>query len=179
MPPPDYDEYDDRRGADDAPGDREAILDRARGKALVPGIFLILVGGLTLAVFGYSLATMGDMDPQLDKAVADNDKQIDADPKLTDDQKKQAKELTRNIVDAARRALPVAIPVVTATGLVVLLAGVCLIRLSARWLVILGSVLAIIPLTTFCCTGIPFGVWALVAVNSKAVAAGYRVRGMG
>lgn len=173
-------EYDDPRDGEfsDDPA-REEILERAGSKAKVPGILLAIFGAITLALAAWNVVGLGDLDRKLDEAVAENDRKIDNDPKLNDDQKKDAKAMVGQVVDVARKVVPPLVFVNLAAGGLLVIGGICLTRLSAGWLVALACVVGIIPFTTACCSGLPFGIWGLIALNSQAVRAGYRAKAMG
>jgi hypothetical protein len=50
--------------------------------------------------------------------------------------------------------------------LFVLLAGVNMLRLKSRSTVYVGAIVAVIPIVTSCCLlGVPFGIWALIALS--------------
>jgi predicted Zn finger-like uncharacterized protein len=60
-------------------------------------------------------------------------------------------------------------------SLVVLLAGIQMLRQRMFWLAVMGSFLAMINLECFCCVlGIPFGIWSLIILFRPEVQALFR-----
>ncbi|QEL15158.1 hypothetical protein [Limnoglobus roseus] len=170
-------EYDDDRRDDYSNNpEREDILDAAHAKTKAPGILLIIFGAITFGLAALNTMQLKELDKTFDEAVVQNDEKIDADPKLTDDEKKQRKEMLAKAMDVAKKVVPPVVYANLGAGALLMLGGLCLIRLTAGWLVGLACVVGIIPFTTACCTGFPFGIWGLIALNNKIVRAGYRAK---
>jgi hypothetical protein len=66
-------------------------------------------------------------------------------------------------------------PIVTTLWPVLILPGaIQMIRLRTRWLAITSSVVALLPCSPGCLLGVPFGIWALVALNKQEVKDAFR-----
>lgn len=172
-------EYDDPRD-DDLQDDFEnrEIIELARSKTKIPGLLLVIFGAITFGLAAWNVLGLRDLDKKLNDAQAENNQKVDADPKLSDEQKKEAKELVARVVNVMRDIIPPLVFVNLAAGGLLILGGGCLMNLKAGWLVAISCIVGIIPFTTACCTGLPFGIWGLVALNSSVVRAGYRAKAM-
>jgi hypothetical protein len=171
-----YDGPDDR----EPEGFRDPIA-RARARVQVPAILLIVIGGLAILLNVFNLINLPNLGPQLDEQLTAQSDRIDQDAQLTADQKKQQKDMLRQIFEAIKSfALPFYLVNLVVAG-VVLLGGVKMLTLSSRGLAITGSVLAMIPIINGCCCvlGLPVGIWALVALGNADVKAGFAARSRG
>ena len=61
-----------------------------------------------------------------------------------------------------------------AAGVVVALAGVALLSLRRYWLVVLGSVLAMVGLFFMSAVGLPVGIWSLIVLRRPEVRSAFR-----
>lgn len=177
----DDDDYDrPRRGRgrdrdddfDDRPRGR---ADAGRQKVQLPGIFLTVIGGLGVAFAALGLIQLGQLPAQLDQAMAEQNEKLDKDPNLTDDQKKQQKQMMADIMDGVKKAAPAFYVVNLLVAAVVTLGGIQMLRLSGRGLPITGSVLAMLPFINGCCcvVGLPVGIWCLVVLSKPEVKAAF------
>jgi hypothetical protein len=168
--------YDDRgpdgRGPGGPPG---GSVERARARVRVPAVLLILTGAVGLLLTAVNLINYPNLGAQLDDRFGEMKEKIDKDPKLTDDQKREQKDMLGKVRDGTEQAaLPVYL-VHAVVALVVLLGGVKMLSLSGRGLAITGSVLAMIPcVNSLCCiVGLPVGIWALVVLSDPGVKAAF------
>jgi hypothetical protein len=63
----------------------------------------------------------------------------------------------------------VSVVVAMAAGVVITIAGLKMKQLSGYGLAVTGAVLAILPLNSCCCAGLPVGLWAMVALFNSDV----------
>ncbi len=172
-------EYDDfPESGDEQDRAIEQVLDQARAKATIPGILMIVFGAITFGLAAWNTIDLGNLDRRLDDAKEQNFEQVDRDPKMSDEDKKEMKEMVTRVVDAARQIVPPLIYVNLGTGALLVLGGLSLMRLAARPIVLFACIMGIIPFTTFCCTGFPICIWGLFAWNNATVRAGYRAKSM-
>ena len=164
--PPD-DRYDDR--PDDRRPDARGA-EQARRAVTVPATLLIVTGVLAALVALLSLVQLRSMPAQMDQAIAD----IDADPNMPADQKDLFKKVFTALKEHAESDLaPVQYIVAALIGVVIVIGGVKLLKLSGPTFPIIGSILAMIPCTSGCCCllGLPAGIWALVVLSRPEVKA--------
>src|SRR5437660_424077 len=152
----------------DAYGHEEAAA-RAAQKAMLPGIFLIIVGALNILACVYfifnamvvSRLSVEDFKklPTISQAQAKN---------LEENEKKggigmtQVKEISVYVYGGVGG-------VGLLTSLLTILGGVQMCRARSRGLAIFGSVLAMIPCispTSCCALGIGIGIWSLVVLSN-------------
>jgi hypothetical protein len=81
--------------------------------------------------------------------------------------------IDENIEPQARQIMELTVPISIVVGVIsifaqifILLAGINMLRLRGRTMIIVGAIVASIPFMTPCCvTGMPFGIWALIVMN--------------
>ena len=168
------DELDDRGG--ERPRRRGAAAADGKAKLLGPAIGLIVLAGLMLAAAGINVISglSPNFAQQVEQAKKQQFDQLDANKQMSDDQKKQQKEMLTGVFDALVKFW---IPGNAALGLVnvvVLFGGIQMLRAKSRGLAMFSSVLVMIPCASVCCViGIPVGIWALVTLGKPEVKAAF------
>lgn len=167
-------EYDDDDGGyDDRPPPRggDRLIEEAKRRTYLPAIFLIITGGISLCMTIYGFIAL----PSFDKNMEAQIKLIEDNPGIPADQKKMQVDMMRSIADGIKPFMLPLYVVGTAVGLLTVFGGIKMMNLQGRGLVIAGSILSMIPITSgCCCLGLPFGIWALVVLNNPVVRDGYR-----
>lgn len=173
---------EDRWGNDDQGNDYESdtgrdsdVRERAKRKVRWPAIGLIVVGVISLGLAGYFVMTIatGSFEKDMNDQMAEEQKKLDDNPGMTDQQKKDAKEMQNKIMDIVKTAAPgFAAPLVIA-GLLVIVGGVKLMNLSGRGWPMFSAILAMIPccVSYTCVGGLPIGIWVLVVLSNPDVKA--------
>jgi hypothetical protein len=146
-------------------------VDEARSALIGPGISLIMISVLWLLGLGLYLMVIVHMmnNPKdVEKVIEDQKKQQKAQGQpMTPEQEKQIEAVVHAIFGEPGI---VATLITAVLALLILLGGIQMLRVRSRGLVMFASVLAVIPCLSPCCIlGIPFGIWALVAVNRPEV----------
>lgn len=170
---------DDDRGddTDDRPRRGGGRLAAARGRVKVPAILLIVLGGLGVMFGGLNMIQLNQLPAQLDEAAAQQADKLDRDPNLTADQKQQQKQMMDDIIGFMKKLLPPMFVAQLVLSLVIVAGGVQMFRLAGRGLPITASVLAMIPVLSWCCLlGLPVGIWALVVLLNADVKAAFAAR---
>ena len=180
--------YDDR---DDDRGDRSARPDlraAARGKTMIPGVLLVLVGSaaflfsLTLFILALTnpaavmeyyndnvmipLANMQPPSPQRDQQLAEFRLRValaKAHQKQTPGPYGRPEGVAYNLVILSLCALVIA-------------GGVALIRVKGYAVAMIGSILGIFPFCFFFCLPAPIGLWGLIVLFNPTVKAGFSGR---
>jgi hypothetical protein len=154
-------------------------LAAARSAVGVPAVFLLLNAILGLAVTAALSVPMVFQPDMIPRVVRDLLAQQPPGPQKAE-QEKQIEEL-ENAINANREAyvrqnaVQLAIP--AATNLFVIVGALFMRGLSAYVVCIIAAVVAVIPGTTgCCCTGMPFGIWALMALSRPEVKAAFAAR---
>ena len=160
--------YDDDYN-DDQPR-RSSVVERAKAKVHLPAILLIIVGVISLCSVGYGAATFGQFDENLRMQI----QTVENNAQLPADQKKMQIDLMKQIGETLK---PMLMPVYIIAGLVAILTifgGIKFMSLGGKGIVIAGSILSMIPITSgCCCIGLPVGIWVLIAINNQVVRDGY------
>lgn len=172
--PADYDDRDDDRrddGYDDRPRPRRGDVAAAKDKLRGPAIGLIVTGVFGLLFTALNVLGHGNVPAQIEEQV----RQVENNPGIPADQKKAQVDMLRQIGNAVTN---IGLPVYGLNGLValaVLAGGVLMLKLSGRGLSYLAAVLAMLPVVNGCCCviGLPFGIWALIALGNPVVKDGY------
>lgn len=160
--------YDDPRYDDRPP--RRGVIEEAKERTYMPAIFLIITGAISLCGAVYGFVMLPSFDANMDAQI----KIIEGNPNVPPAQKKAQVDMVRSIADTLRPLLLPAYLVVTAVALLTIFGGVQLMNLRGKAVVIAGSILSMIPVTSgCCCLGVPFGIWALVVLNNPVVRQGY------
>lgn len=140
-----YDDYDDRPRR--RRGSRTAALERVS----MPAIFLMIVGGLGLgmAILNITVEALGMGGPN-----------PFADPKMANDPNFKAQEKVGKVIGGIVQVIWAAI---------VFFGGLQMKNLKGRGFVLFSAIWAMLPCNLCCILGIPFGIWALVAINDDNV----------
>jgi hypothetical protein len=168
------DEYDDRSDRQDGYDDsgeprRPDVRERVRVRVMIPGIFLILIGALSLGLSGYGLVGLATnpeeaMKPGYEMMVQFNKNNPGAVPPFDEYVKQYA-------------PMAVGMSAVMVLGsLLILLGGIAMCRLRGYGLAMTGSITAAIGLCSMnCfCLSLPFGIWAIIVLINSDVKAAFR-----
>ena len=175
------DRYEDRRDdrfdegrRDDRPDSRG--LERGRAAVGPPGLFLILNGLFGLVIIGLlSIPMVFDPDMMVRSLKDFVAKQPAGEQKQ--DMEKQVEEL-ENKINQDRDAMVLQNAAELAVGgilnLLAILGGIMMRSLKSYGWGMAGSIVSLIPCATgCCCTGIPFGIWALIVLSRPDVKAAF------
>lgn len=163
--------YDDR-DRDDGRGrrrrrapDREEIKTRVRG----PAIGLLVTGIISL------LASLGSIVNVItfDQQIAQVEKDWDNDPNMTPQQKKEMKAMLNDWKGPLKVILPITIGLGVTIAAVTIFGSIQMMNLSGRGMAMAGAVLSMLPISGCCCLGLPFGIWALMALAKPEVKAAF------
>lgn len=174
------DRYDDR--PDDGYDDRRrgpGVVERGRAAVSMPGLFLIVNGLFGLAILALASVPMvfdPDMLVRTLKDVAANQPA----GQQKQDLEKQIEDL-ENKLQQNRGAMVMQNAVELAIGgllnLLAVFGGFKMRSLSSYGWSMAGAIVSLIPCATgCCCTGIPFGIWALVVLSRPEVKAAFAAR---
>jgi hypothetical protein len=168
------DERDDRgsrrHGHDSDRPDRRD-LEEARSKVKGPAIALMVTvfcGLLSLAggIFQYFVA--------LPDQFAQQRVQIDADPNMNGQMKKDMHAFIDNYEKGVNVALPIQWVLIGFTSVLTLIGAVKMKNLSSRGWARTSAILSMIPCFSGCCLlGLPFGIWALMVLANPDVKRGF------
>jgi hypothetical protein len=164
---------DDRFDGPPPPNPRN--LEAAQSAVQFPGVLLIITGVLSLLGSVWGLIQLRTVPAQVDQALA----QIEADPKIPNDQKESWREICKTMKEAAEHpAAVVGYIIGMISSVIVAVGGVKLMNLSGTAFPIAGSILAMIPCTVGCCCalGFPTGLWALLVLSRSDVKAAIAAR---
>lgn len=148
----------------------ERWLESARAAVRIPAVLLIVTGALLLVGVVMSFIQLPAQPAEMDKAIAE----IDANKDMPADQKDMSKNILNSFKGFFESPMaPVVYALVGVFGVIIVLGGVKLMNLSGTGLPITGSILAMIPCTSWCCCllGLPAGIWALVVLSRPNVKA--------
>ena len=175
---------DDPRGPDDRDGtDRreardERTVSAARAATSVPGLFLILNGLLGLLLAGLSVPLV--IQPELPIKFARD--MVANQPPGPDRQELEQKldDAEREIQQnrgAAQIQNALQVGLLAVCNLLAVLGGFAMRSLGSYGLSMTGAIVSIVPIVTgCCCTGCPFGLWALVVLVRPEVKAGFAAK---
>lgn len=145
-----YDEDDEYDDYDDRP--KKSSRRRAREKVNLPAIFLMIIGGLGIAMAildaGVRISGLNQGPNPFVPAQKANDPAV------------KAGEQIGNILGPLVRL---------AWGIVVLSGGIQMRALKNRGFVMFSCILAMVCCNECCLLGIPFGIWGLVVINDESV----------
>lgn len=165
----DRDDRDDRR--DDRRDDEEDVR-IAKAAVSVPAVGLIVVGVLMLMAVVLNLVQFGGIDVAFDEQI----KNIENNPQLKDDQKKEQARMMNQFRDWVKTGFYPYLGMLGLFAILVIVGGVKLMTLSSPGLVYLGAVLSFLPCTLCCVLGLIFGIWAIVVMGKPEVKAGYKAK---
>ena len=173
------DRFDDGRDDRFEDGRRDyRSMENARSSVRIPATLLIVTGALLLIGVVLSFIQLPGQPAEMDRQIAE----IDANKDMPADQK----DMTKNILTSFKEFFegpmaPVIYALVGVFAVIIILGGVKLMNLSGTGLPITGSILAMIPCTSWCCCllGLPAGIWALVVLNRPDVRAAIAVNRSG
>jgi hypothetical protein len=143
----DEDEYDDY---EDRP--KKSSRRRAREKVNLPSIFLMIIGGLGIA--------MGILDAGVRIAGLNKGPNPFVAPQQANDPAVKAGEKIGNVVGPIVRLI---------WGGVVLTGAIQMRSLKNRGFVMASCIVAMVCCNECCLLGIPFGIWGLVVINDESV----------
>ena len=133
----------------------------AAAKVKGPAIGLLVTGGLGILAQIANLvyvATVGQAQPQLPP---------DADPAQV--------QMMQNIAMFSGTIGMVMGVIALLIGLVIIVGALKMMKLQSYGLAMTSSILAMIPCISPCCLlGLPFGIWAIIALNDANVKASFR-----
>ncbi len=162
--------------------DRDDELDRrdderdiriAKSAVIAPAVGLMIVAALGLLSVILGIIQYPGLDVAFDEQV----KLAEANPQLTDDQKKQQVQMVNQIRDVAKIAWFPFYGVVGLVAIVIFVGGLKLMNLGSPPLIYLSAILSFIPCTSGCCLlGLIFGIWALVVMGKPEVKNGFAAR---
>lgn len=138
-------------GPGPGPGERGAAAEQVK----LPAIFLIILGvlGALYAVYGLTQAFSGVNEAQMAQALGD--------PNMPE----QAKQLLEGVGKFSWLFSVIALVI---SGIVVF-GGLKMKNLQNRGLAMAASIVAMLPLWSCCCLGIPVGIWSLVVLGKPEV----------
>ena len=162
------DRFDDRdRGRDDDSGG--GYRERALAKVKAPAICLMVTAilSLLLVVFGagWELSGMGEKQRQ------NQIQEVENDPKLQPQQKKEIIEFTKKIQDIVGPPnIYISWGLTTVFSLLALVGAMKMKNLSGRGWAYTSAILCMTPCTSGCCLlGLPFGIWAMIVLSNPDV----------
>jgi hypothetical protein len=164
----------DNRSDNDPRPDPERFQN-ARAAVGLPATLLIVIGALTLLGAILGLIQRASLPAQFDQMIAT----IDADPKLTREDKDawiDALTFAKDAVQNPTAIISYVLNIVCA--LILMIGGIKMLQLSGPALPTISAVLAMIPCTVGCCCvpGLPVGIWALIVLNRPDVRAAMAAR---
>jgi predicted Zn finger-like uncharacterized protein len=132
---------------------------RALSSLKVPGIFLITLGVLAAFMDMYLVVNaIAVANIKVEDVVAQN-------PNL-----KGQEQMVANMLKIMGGTVGVAIALVLLfASVMMIIGGICMLVGRARWLAILGSVLALVNISCCCVLAMPFGIWSLVLLLTEDV----------
>jgi hypothetical protein len=173
--PREFDDRDDRRGG----GRDEQTVAAARAAIAAPAIFIILNGLLGLALAAILSVPMVFQPEMFIKMLRDMVAQQPQGPDRQDAEKKlddAEKQIQQNRA-ATQIQNAVQLGVLAVGNLLAVLGGFAMRSLGSYGLGMTGAIVSVIPCVTgCCCTGMPFGIWALVVLLRPEVKAGYAAK---
>ncbi|MCI0703686.1 MAG: hypothetical protein L0241_21625 [Planctomycetia bacterium] len=159
------DDYDDRDERDD-----ERIIAEAKEKVRIPAIGMIVLAIITLLTVPVNTLVLF-MLPQILQQQRD---QVDQNPNMPADQKKQMKDILTVYEEILPKTLPFGIVLNLIVGIVCLIGSVKMLRLSSRGWGLTASILNIASIGQgCCCLSLPVGIWAIMVLSNPKVQAGF------
>jgi hypothetical protein len=177
---PDRDERERDRDRGDGARDERAVA-TARAATSAPGTFLILnglFGMVVAAALSVPMIFQPEMIVQFARDMVANQPQGQQRKDTEDKLDEQEKFIQQNRV-AVQIENAIKLGILAAGSLIGVVGGFAMRSLGSYWLSMTGSIVSIIPcITGCCCTGIPFGIWALVVLVRQDVKDGFAARRM-
>jgi len=163
----------DDRFDDDSRRDHDNFR-KARSTVGLPATLLIVVGALSLLYAVLQITQRDSVPAKIDQIIAT----IEADPNLPRDQKDFQIDIWNSAKNGVQHPLTVVFYIVNIVcSVLILIGGIRMLQLSGPALPTIGSVLALTPCIGCCCIlGLPFGIWALVALYRPDVRAAMAAR---
>ena len=164
-------EYDDHdRGRYDDTGEPQPsnVRDRVRLRVMIPGIFLILLGLLSLGLSGLGLVNIVSNTEEAMKPMYDTIAQI----------YKNNPQGVPPFDEFVKQYAPliIGVYVVQVLGnLLILLGGISMVRLRGYGLALTGAVVASLGLCSILCSSLPLGIWAIIVLINSDVKAAFRM----
>lgn len=146
------------------------VIDRAKSAVSTPAVLLIVTGVFGLLAAALNAVQYPTLDTQFDAQI----KQVEDNPSIPADQKKQQVEMMNNLRGPVKAAtLPLA-GLQLVIGVLGVMGGLKLKNLQSKGLVTAASVLSMLPCVSGCCLiGLPAGIWVLVTLGKPEVKAGF------
>jgi hypothetical protein len=170
---------DDPDRPDRERGDDEREIASARAATAVPGMFLILNGLFGFVVVAILSVPMVFQPELLIKFARDMVAQQPQGQQRQDMEKEvddAEKELQQNRAPMQLRNA-IELGIFAVGNLLAVLSGLAMRALGSYGLSMTGAIVSIVPMVTgCCCTGILFGLWALIVLMRPEVKAGYAAR---
>jgi hypothetical protein len=140
---------------------------RARSRVLIPGIGLLLIGTFCFLGVIYNALSAGGVKENVRRQM----KEIDQQPNLTADQKKQLQGWFKRIEDY----LPLINGINGVCSTLIAIGGFQMLTLSGRTFSVVAAAMSMIPIFSgcCCCVGLVIGLWAIIVLNLPDVRAGY------
>jgi hypothetical protein len=169
---------DDHDGRRRRPGDERAVA-AARSALAAPGTFLILNGLFGLVVVGLLSIPMVFQPELMIKALRNliaqqppGPERKDAEDQLDEAEKEMKKNRAATVAQNAAE-----LGVMAVANLLAIVGGFAMRSMGNYGLSMAGAIASIVPgVTGCCCTGMPFGIWALVVLMRADVKDGYAAR---
>jgi hypothetical protein len=165
-----HDDYRDR--PEGAPRTDEELIRTAKGAVFVPAVGLIGIGVFTIFFAALGLIQLPGLPGKFDEII----KQIENDPNIPAADKKQFADLLTKVRDFFVAYGAMLYGGTALVGAIVLVGGIRYMSLNNPALVVLSALGSMLPLTLCCFPGLVFGIWALVALLSPSVKAGFAAR---
>ncbi len=139
---------------------------------MIPAVGLIVVAAFGLVQVVAGVVQFATLDAQFDEQV----NQINNNPQIPANQKKQQVDLMNKIRDYAKTWLLPLYGATAVASLITLIGGIKLMSLGSPGLVKFGALLSMLPCSGCCVLGLIFGIWAFVVLGKPEVKAGYAAR---
>ncbi len=144
-----------------------------KGKLAPPAIALIVLGalGALLGLWSVASSTINYLNPEA--AVA-------AQAKVLEDMKNaEIPEEWMSVLEGYLSQPPGVWPIVMSVvgvlcSLLSVLGGVSMLKQKLYGVCILGAVAGMLPISSCCCLGLPFGIWAIIVLMNADVKAAFR-----
>ena len=176
---PDRDERE-RDPGDDRRSDRaRRAIEAARGRVAAPALFLIFNGLFGLVCVGLLSVPMIFQPEMIVKLMRDLAAQQPPGPQRQDAERRAdpiEQQIQQNPM-AVRVEAAIELGVLALGNVLAIVGGLYMRGLGSYGLSMTGAIVSLLPgLTGCCCTGVLFGLWALIALLNPAVKAGFAAR---
>jgi predicted PurR-regulated permease PerM len=164
------DRYDPERDAGGDDGHGRVSLADVRNRVKTPATVM-----LVFAILSTILAPIGAINFfTLPKQMEQQRKQIDQDPNMPANQKKQVKDLLNLYEDIILKVLPFSIGLNLIVGVISIIGSLKMLNLKSWGWGMTTAILSIISIGHgCCCLTFPIGIWALIVLMNSDVKAGF------